>query len=63
MIWLHTSMKGSRRVGQCGSVVGAERGVEGVLRWVEGEGKANGVMMGGRPQARAGEAQRCIPIW
>ena len=34
-------------MGQCGSVVGAERGVEGVLRWVEGEGKANGVMMGG----------------
>ena len=47
MIWLHAIMKGSRSVGQCGSVVGAERGVEGVLRWVEGEGKANGVMMGG----------------
>ena len=42
MIWLHTIMKGSRSVGQCGSVVGAERGVEGVLRWVEGEGKAKG---------------------
>ena len=34
-------------MGQCGSVVAAERGVEGVLRWVEGEGKANGVTMGG----------------
>ena len=26
MIWLHTSMKGSSRVGQGGSVVGGERG-------------------------------------
>ena len=44
-------------MGQCGSVVGAERGVEGVLRWVEGEGKANGVMMGATASAGGGGAE------
>ena len=43
-------------MGQCGSVVGAERGVEGVLRWVEGKGKANGVMMGASASAGGGGA-------
>ena len=42
MIWLHTNLKGSNRVGQGGSVVGGERGVEGVLRWAKGEGRAKG---------------------
>ena len=42
MIWLHTNKKGSNRVGQGGSVVGGERGVEGVRRWVEGKGMAKG---------------------
>ena len=42
MIWLHTNQKGSNKVGQGGSVVGGERGVESVLRWVEGKGKAKG---------------------
>ena len=31
-------------------------GVEGVLRWVEGEGKANGVMMGATASAGGGGA-------
>ena len=31
-------------------------GVEGVLRWVEGKGKANGVMMGASASAGGGRA-------
>ena len=56
MIWLHTNKKGSDRVGQGGSVVGGERGVEGVRRWVEGKGMANGVMMGASASAGEGGA-------
>ena len=42
MKWLHMNMKGSSKVMQGGSVVGGERGVEGVLRCVEGKGIATG---------------------